>query len=352
MKQSSFVMMIVVVSAARTLGAGEIDSDLAAKLQQAGPNEVLSTLVHLNDRVDPFAITQQLDSRKALLAERHETTVRALQQKAQATQPQLVAHLTLLKSEGRIVDFEAFWIANVIRVDAVPDEIRTLSERDDVERVYFNYPIEGIRPVEPAGPPEQIGERTAMAGGVEPGVEAVRAPEVWEMGITGEGTLVATLDTGVSGSHEALASRWRGLDPAYNGNPGWAFFDPVTNWTFPQDSGSHGTHTMGSVCGGPPGNSVGVAPGAEWIHAAVIDRVSIPQTVSDAILAFQWLTFQSSAGSISASTSRRWWPSCPGGAICPSDRSSVSWAWPRHRPGGVSPRSSRAPMAATWTTRN
>jgi bacillopeptidase F len=46
---------------------------------------------------------------------------------------------------------------------------------------------------------------------------------------------------------------------------------------------------MGSVCGGPPGLSVGVAPGAQWIHAAVIDRVSIQQTVSDSILAFQWL---------------------------------------------------------------
>ena len=129
-----------------------------------------------------------------------------------------------------------------------------------------------------------------MAGGVEPGVEAVRAPEVWDLGITGDGALVATLDTGVDGSHPALASRWRGLDPAYAGNPGWAFFDPVTNWEFPQDSGSHGTHTMGSVCGGPPGDSVGVAPGAEWIHAAVIDRGGgIDQTVSDAILAFQWL---------------------------------------------------------------
>ncbi|MDY7108715.1 MAG: S8 family serine peptidase, partial [Planctomycetota bacterium] len=42
-------------------------------------------------------------------------------------------------------------------------------------------------------------------------------------------------------------------------------------------------------CGGAPGDEIGVAPGAEWIHAAVIDRVSIEQTVADSILAFQWL---------------------------------------------------------------
>ena len=287
MRQNSFVMLLAVLSAAGMLRAGELDSDLAAKLEQANPDDVISTLVHLNDRVDPAVLTQQLDDRKAPTAERHETLVRALRQKAQATQPQLVAHLNQLQSEGRIVDFETFWIANVIRVDAVPDEIITLSERNDVQRVYFNYPIEGIRPVEPA---QRIGERTAMSGGVEPGIEAVRAPEVWAIGFTGEGSLVATLDTGVDGNHPALASRWRGLDPAYAGNPGWAFFDPVTNWQFPQDSGSHGTHTMGSVCGGSPGDSVGVAPGAEWIHAAVIDRGGgLDQTVADAILAFQWL---------------------------------------------------------------
>jgi len=31
-----------------------------------------------------------------------------------------------------------------------------------------------------------------------------------------------------------------------------------------------------------------VAPGAKWIHAAVIDRVSIQQTVADALAAFEW----------------------------------------------------------------
>ena len=46
---------------------------------------------------------------------------------------------------------------------------------------------------------------------------------------------------------------------------------------------------MGTVCGGAPGDEVGVAPGAHWIHAAVIDRVSLSQTCTDAITAFQWL---------------------------------------------------------------
>src|SRR5690606_27208916 len=76
---------------------------------------------------------------------------------------------------------------------------------------------------------------------------------------------------------------------AYAGRPDWAFFDPVTHWQFPQDGGVHGTHTMGTVCGGAPGHQVGVAPGAQWIAAAVIDRASMTRTIADAILAFEWL---------------------------------------------------------------
>jgi len=111
------------------------------------------------------------------------------------------------------------------------------------------------------------------------------------MGFTGDGRLVCHLDTGVDGNHPALNARWRGFDPQYNGHPEWAWFDPVTNTTFPFDNNGHGTHTMGTICGlgETTGDTVGVAFGADWMSAGVIDRVSIPQTVADALLSFQWI---------------------------------------------------------------
>jgi bacillopeptidase F len=263
--------------------AGDVAPDLADALQQDPPDKVISTLVYLADRVDLAATTHQLAVQRATRKTRHETVVRALQNKAAATQGNLTAHLNALLAQGRIQRFDAFWIGNIIRVDAVASEIRLISQRPDVDRVYINYEIETIAPVDAPPPPGGV----ALA--VEPGVAAVRAPEVWDMGITGAGVLVATLDTGVEGSHPALASRWRGNDPAYAGHPEWAWFDPVTSTTFPTAFGDHGTHTMGTVCGGPPGDEIGVAPGAEWIHAAVIDRVSIAQTVADSLLAFEWM---------------------------------------------------------------
>ncbi len=275
---------VAAVLVAGSASAGVIDPALQQILVQADPNKTFSVLAYLNEQVDTAEITRQMDVGRATLRTRHETVVSALRERAGATQPGTIAHLDALKAQGRISAFKPFWIANIIKVDASPAEIVALAARPEVDRVYLDFPIETIAPVPPAP-----GGGVPPGGQPEPGVAAIGAPEVWDMGIDGTGVVVATLDTGVDGSHPALLSRWRGLDPAYAGHPEWAFYDPVTNWTFPQDSGSHGTHTMGTVCGGAPGDQVGVAPGAQWIHAAVIDRVSIAQTVSDAIAAFQWL---------------------------------------------------------------
>jgi subtilisin family serine protease len=282
-------LLILVSGLTASAVGGVIDADLENVLREIPPDEIVSVLVFVSDAVDIEALGAALDSQQGgrfARAQRHEQTVTALQARSFATQTELIQALEVLSQQKQVARYEQFWIANCIRVDATPVTIEALAARPDVDTVFFNYPIELIEPVQTNAPPQAS---PVEAGAVEPGIQAVRAPEVWAQGLTGEGILVATLDTGVAGAHPALASRWRGLDPAYAGHPEWAFFDPVTHWSFPQDAGLHGTHTMGTVCGGAPGRQIGVAPGATWISAAVIDRVSSTQTIADAILAFQWL---------------------------------------------------------------
>ncbi|MCH7526237.1 MAG: S8 family serine peptidase [Planctomycetes bacterium] len=268
--------------------AATIDDELAALLREAPNDQVISALVFLEDRVDVNELDRQLTAQRTPRQARHEIVVRSLQEKADAAQRELLTYLTSRKAAGTVKDFTPFWIDNSIAVEALPVEIRTIAGRDDVRILFYNYEIELIKPVGNPGLLPEPGGGT-NAGDTTIGLEAIRAPEVWDLGFTGEGILVATLDTGVDGNHPALASRWRGLDPRYQNNPEWAWFDPVTNTTFPQSFGSHGTHTMGTVCGGPPGEHIGVAPGAQWMHAAVIDRVNIPRTVADAKLSFEWM---------------------------------------------------------------
>lgn len=268
-----------------TTTAGEIDPGLAEILDATPSGDQVSVLVFLKDQVDLELISGQLATQRANIRDRHETVVRALQQIAASTQgPTLTSFQGLIVS-GQIKSFREYWITNAFEVISSKEQIFQIADFPDVAKIYYNYPIEPISPVE-------IKPDQGMITLAEPGLTAIRAPEVWAMGITGAGSLVSNIDTGVEGGHPALASRWAGVaDSRYAGHPEWAWYDPFAGInTFPYDNNGHGTHTMGTICGGAPGSEIGVAPGSHWIAAAAIDRGGgIPRTVSDAILSFQWM---------------------------------------------------------------
>lgn len=274
--------------------AGEIDQGLEEVFVNTPEGQVISALVFMKDQGDIDLLAADHKARRTSFEVRNREVVRTLQDTAKLTQADLLAELAGRAELGEVESFQSFWIANIVRVDATEPVLRAIAQRDDVAVVYYNIEIEGIKPI---AVEQKRGERPAENAqrdtrAVEPGVAAVRAPDVWAMGYTGEGILVATMDSGVAGNHPAIASRWRGLDPAYAGNPGWAWFDPITNTTVPTEFDwgvGHGTHTMGTVLGGAPGDQIGVAPGAQWISAGVIDRGGIDSTIANAILSFQWM---------------------------------------------------------------
>ena len=263
-------------------GAGTIDPRLRTSLSRARADETISSLIVLKDQVDLKAIETQLRASGADRSERHATVVGALQEKARTAQAGLRRHLDELQQAGRIEGYASFWLVNMLRVDAPPDEIIRLAQREDVERAYGNCAVEPIAPVETRDSP-------SPTRGPEAGLVAINAPQVWDMGFTGTGVTVATIDSGVDGDHPALADRWAGVaDPRYAGHPEWAWYDALYTTAFPQDLYGHGTHTMGTVCGGAPGDEIGVAPGACWISACNL-AASDGQFVDNSICCMQWI---------------------------------------------------------------
>jgi subtilisin len=98
------------------------------------------------------------------------------------------------------------------------------------------------------------------------GVGALEAPRLWKEGITGEGVVIAHLDTGVDGTHPALQ----------NAISSFAEFDQlgeeVKPAPEPHDSGQHGTHTAATVVGrAVRGLTMGMAPAAKLASAMVIE---------------------------------------------------------------------------------
>jgi len=259
--------------------AGYITPDLDVHLSTIEDGDLVSTIVMLQDQLDISALNTELNEMQATRAFRHEMVVRSLIKKAQDTQGDLVFILDAGTRAGEVASYKSVWISNLVIVEATKEFIVDLSNSSDVGDIYINYEIEKIEPVSenPSG---------QLMTSIEEGLERINAPAAWARGYTGAGRLVSNLDTGVDGNHQALAARWRGLHEPNNE----CWYDPVTGTTFPFDSGSHGTHTMGTTTGYEVATDyhIGVAYEAEWIAAGVIDRVNIETTIADAITAFQW----------------------------------------------------------------
>ena len=116
--------------------------------------------------------------------------------------------------------------------------------------------------------------------GPERNIDQVKADSVWAEGYTGQGIVVGTIDSGVEYNHPAFGGRWRSTD-------GW--YDPYNDSTLPYDDQGHGTHAMGSICGGdgpgPYPDDIGVAPGATFIAAKGFssDGIASPKRFSSAL---------------------------------------------------------------------
>jgi subtilisin family serine protease len=175
---------------------------------------------------------------------------------ADRTQPQVIADLGLHRS-----DIRRFHIQNMILVkDGSPDMLLGAVNHVMVSAIREN------RPYEFTNEQPMAYEANEPARAPEWNLVHIGITDVWSEGITGEGIVVANLDTGVDWDHPALKNKYRG----WNGSAA----DHDYNWhdvssspsSVPYDSGSHGTHTMGTMVGDDgAGNQVGGAPGAKWI---------------------------------------------------------------------------------------
>jgi serine protease AprX len=258
--------------------AGTLSPDLENLLQSLGPHEELAVVITFHGKAN---ITLYNDDDKDL---RRSKIVKALKTGQDLNEKDVK---TFLEGQG-ISRMVSLWIASGMAAIVPATLITDLASFPQVESIGLDYVIQA--------PPLVVG----FAALPEWNINAIKAPDLWNLGFTGTGVVVANMDTGVDIFHPDLSSKWRG------GTNSWfnPYSDPAnasqcatpnqcsiceTNSTTPCDIDGHGTGTMGIMVGGSAGGTaIGVAPDAKWIAVKVLNDAGIG--LSSIILqSFQWI---------------------------------------------------------------
>jgi len=213
---------------------------------------------------------------------------------ARRTQTSLLASLDS-ESARSSVEYRPYWVANMIWVHGKTDLVRQMAQRSDVANIYANPKVKLVLPP-PSPYPAENNQKHSAPDEIEWNIQRVKAPQVWDIGNTGQGVVIGGQDTGYKWDHPALKNKyrgWDGLTADHNYNWHDAIHSGVgttckENSPEPCDVHGHGTHTMGTIVGDDGfGNQIGMAPGAEWIGCRNMNNsgVGTPITYSEC---FQW----------------------------------------------------------------
>jgi len=271
---SLILLLVVIVSAASAAGEpvarAIVEPELFKALADGGQ---VTFIVYLREQAD---LSRALQVEDKLV--RRQEVVALLQATAERSQRGVRQLLATLQGAHHVSAVQPLWVTNALVVTGDGEAVKALAARPEVARIRSDrsHRLPAPLPV----PTSQATWNLRLIG----------AERVWqELGITGKGVVVASLDSGVEWTHPALRNAYRG-GPAGQHDYNW--FDFTRTYPLvPGDGHGHGTHTMGIMVGYDPAASkphIGVAPGAQWISAKVFDDDGY---TTDSILhqGFQWV---------------------------------------------------------------
>ncbi len=265
-----------------------LSEDLQENWDTICKNETVEVVI----RFDPYGYNEDEEITENDLANQGKEFVKELKDYSEKSQRAVRDFVN--KIDGEIIN--TFWIANAVFAEVDYGDLNKLATFDNVWRIHENFEVEiyethkhEIDPLsrEDGGRwddligygSETIDRHTDQSVRSEDdltwGLDRINVTDVWEAGRDGTGVRVAVSDTGVDMEHPDLEGRMSTVDeddPHYPG--GWIEIDEVGHIvedSTPYDSQYHGTHCSGTVLGGnSSGKSIGVAPGAELMHALTL----------------------------------------------------------------------------------
>lgn len=246
-----FTLILMAVCCMAGYAQAVIDPLLSEEMARRNDDEKINVIVIMKSQYDRVQMNRQA-SYFASRSERREFVVNELKAFAEATQFDLRRSLDEMRRNDMTTEPTVLWMANALGLSANKAAIADLARRNDIEIIGYDIERNWIPDGEEATPASATREIT-------PNVTQVGANQVWDLGYTGEGIVVAVIDTGVNYNHLDVADHlWDGgTEFPHHG------FDVFNNDNDPMDDHGHGSHCSGTVLGdGTAGSQTGMAPDA------------------------------------------------------------------------------------------
>ena len=247
-----FVLISILLSACMMgFAQGCLDPLLSQEMNRRSDDERIEVVVLMKAQYDRSQLSRRADFIPTK-AERRTFVVNELKAFTKASQHDLRNLLSEMESQGMVSSVRSLWSANTLYFEATKTALLDLSERTDIETITLNTQHQWIAEGETPKPASDTRETT-------PNITKVKADQVWELGYTGKGVVVAVVDSGVNYNHLDLADHlWDGGEEfPHHG------YDIVNDDNDPMDDKGHGTHCAGTVLGdGTAGSLTGMAPEA------------------------------------------------------------------------------------------
>ena len=259
--------------------AQSIDPVLLQEMDRRTDDEKIQVVVIMKSQYDRQQLGRSA-SNFATRAERRDFVVNELKRYAETSQYDLRMSLNEMERNGMTTAPTNLWMANALSFSATKQAINDLAVRSDIEIIGYDEMRYALFDEEQT--PAQVNR------GIANHVTKVNADDVWNLGYTGQGVVVAILDSGVNYNHVDLANHlWDGGSEYPNHG-----YDFVYNDNDPMDDRGHGTHCAGIICGdGTAGTQTGIAPGATLMCVKVLNS-SGNGSVATVCNAMQWAVEQ------------------------------------------------------------
>lgn len=223
----------------------------------AAPQAMQKAYVLLRDQVDLVGLNQQFTALRASRAQRARTVVNALKDKADQTQGRLLAELRQAK-EVAPQSIKAYWITNMIEIEATGAYLAQLSYHPAVQRIE-QVLLDQVHESKASLPVD-----LALANNRrEQALTTIQAHKMWELGYTGYGTKVMIIDTDIDFTHRALKTQF-----LYHNKP---FEQTFTGEIGGQLCFNHGTNVVGLIVGVDRlrNDTLGAAFNAKYLNGPV-----------------------------------------------------------------------------------